>query len=140
MQCHSLPVSQSKRCHETACHKICNVIYKLLVIGKDVMREPFTTCAMSLAFCWEKMQWDCLSHNEQCHSLAVGHMTSCHETASHTTWNITHMLLVIGTDMMRLAFTKCACHSLPVNNKNIYDETAFHHNLQCCSHPVSYKE
>ena len=72
---HSLPVSHRKRCDETAFHKIWNVTNFLLVIGKDVMKLPFTECAMPLTSCqtYEKMWWDCLSQNVQCHSLTVGH-------------------------------------------------------------------
>ena len=51
MQCHSLADGKKKGCDETAFHKMCNVTHKLLVIGKDVMRLPFT--------------------NVQCHSQSV---------------------------------------------------------------------
>ena len=49
---HSQAVGHRKRCDETALHKMCNVTHLLLVMGKDVMRLPFTKCAMSLTCCW----------------------------------------------------------------------------------------
>ena len=71
VQCHSLsPVGHRKGCDETAFHKMsnvahillvigktafhkmCHVTHSLLVIGEDVMRLPFTICAMSLTTCW----------------------------------------------------------------------------------------
>ena len=48
VQCHPQTVGHRKRCDETAFHKMHNVTHKLLVIGKDVMRLPFTKCVMSL--------------------------------------------------------------------------------------------
>src|SRR6266576_2249447 len=76
----------------------------LLVIGEDVMRLPFTKCALLLTSFWslEKISQDCLSQNVQCHSLAVGHRKRCDETAFHKMCNVTHKLLVIGKDVMRL--------------------------------------
>ena len=88
MQCHSHAVGDRKRCDDSAFHKMCNITHKLLVIGKDVMRLPFTIV--------------------QCHSLAVGGRKRCDETGFHKMYNVTHLLLVIGTDVMRLSFTKCA--------------------------------
>ena len=48
-------------------------------------------------------------------------------TAFHTVCNVTHNLLVIAKDVMRLSFTKCALNdaSLPVGNRKRYNETAF---------------
>ena len=90
---------------------ICNVTHKLLVKGQDVQ--------------W----WDKLSQNLQCHSQAVGHRKRCCDAAFHRMCNVTHslfiirkmwwdchsqicnftnFLLVIGKDVMRLSFTKCA--------------------------------
>ena len=40
VQSHAQPVDHSL-CDETAFHKLCNGTHKLLVIGKDVMRQPF---------------------------------------------------------------------------------------------------
>ena len=127
-QCHSLAVGDRKRCNETAFHKMCNVTHKLLVIGKDVMRLSFTKCAMSLTTCWsyEKMWWDCLSQNVQYHSLAGGHWKGCDETVFHKMCNVTHKLLAIGKDVMRLPFTTCASHSLAVGHRKRCDETALH--------------
>src|SRR6266576_2066690 len=70
----------------------------LLVIGEDVMRLPFTKCALLLTSFWslEKISQECLSQNVQCHSLAVGHRKRCDETAFHKRFNVTHLLLVIG--------------------------------------------
>jgi hypothetical protein len=67
--CHSLPVGSRKRYDETAflkrCNdslpvgdwkgcddKMCNVTHKLLLKGKDMMRLPFTKCAISLTPWW----------------------------------------------------------------------------------------
>ena len=54
------------------------------------------------------MWWDFLSQNVQCHSLADDHGKRCHETTFHTMCNITHSLLIMVKDVMRLPFTKCA--------------------------------
>ena len=77
---------------------------------KDVMGMPFIKHAMSLTGCCsqEKMWWDCLSQNMQCYTPTVGHRKKCDETAFHKMCNVTHMLLVIGKDMMNLSFTKFA--------------------------------
>ena len=89
-----------------------NVQYHSLAVGhrKDLMRLPFRRCAMSLTSCWslEKIWWDCCSQNVQCHSLAVGHRKRSDETTFHKRCYVTHCLLVIGEDLMRLPFTKCA--------------------------------
>ena len=92
MPCHSLPIGHRKRCDESLSQNVpshslpvghrnkigfpnmCNVTHSLLVIGKDVMRLPFTshlthklklvmgTAVMRLPFT-----------NVQSHSHAVGH-------------------------------------------------------------------
>ena len=62
---------------------------KLLEIGREVMRLPFTKYAMSLTNCGS---W--------------GKVTG--ETSFHKMCNVTHKLLVIGKDVMRLPFTNCA--------------------------------
>ena len=87
MECHSHAVGHRKRCDEIALHQMCNVTHRLLVMGGDVMRLPFTV---------------------QGHSLAVGHRKGCGETVFHKMCNVTHFLLVIGKDVMRLSLTKCA--------------------------------
>ena len=56
----------------------------------------------------EKMWWDHLSRNVQCHSQAMGHRKRCDETAFHKMCNVAHLLLVIGKDAIRLPFTKYA--------------------------------
>ena len=108
---------------------MCNVTHFLLVKGKDVMRLPFTKCAISLTNCWswENMWSDCLSQNVQCDSQTVGHRKICNETAFYKMCNVTHILLVIGEDVTRLPFTKCpvalTCYS---GHRQRCDETAFH--------------
>ena len=37
---------------ETTFHNVCNVTYFLSIIGKDVVRLPSITCAISLTSCW----------------------------------------------------------------------------------------
>ncbi len=112
MWCHSQPVGYRKICHETAFHTMCNVTHNLLVIRKDDIRLPLTTCAISLTAClsYANMWWDSLSQNVQCHhSLAVvigKDVISL--TGFHQICNVTHNLLVIGKDVIRLPFTKCA--------------------------------
>ena len=129
MQCHSLAVGYRKRCDEIAFHKMCNVTHSLLVIGKDLMRLPFTKCVMSFTRC---------------------HGKRCDETAFHKMYNVTHSLSVIGKDVMnlcsscamfltycwsyknvmRLSFKNVQSHSLAVGHRKRCDETAFH-NAQC---------
>ena len=46
-QCHSQTIGYRKRCHEAIFHKMSNVTHKLLVIGRAMMRLPFTKCDMS---------------------------------------------------------------------------------------------
>jgi hypothetical protein len=67
------------------------------------------------------MWWDCLSRNVQCPSHAeVGHMESCDETAFHKICNVTHKLLVIGKNVMRLPHKMCAVtHRLLVIGKDV---------------------
>ena len=81
IECHSQAV-----CNETVSHKVCNVTHKLFVVGKDVMRVPFTTCAILLTSCWswETIWWYYPSPNVI----------------------VTHSLLIIWTDVMRFPSTK----------------------------------
>ena len=90
---------KGKGCDEIAFFKICNASYSLLVIGKGVMmiRLPFTKCAMS-------------------HSQTVGHRKRCDETTSQNAQCVTHRLLVIGKDVMRLPFTNVPFHSQTVGH------------------------
>ena len=91
VQCCLLPVAHMKRvCDEIASHKTCNVTHKLLVIGIDVIRLPFTN----------------MCHNTA-HLLLVIHRNRCDVTALHKVCNTTHSLLVIWKDVIRLPFTKC---------------------------------
>ena len=139
-QCHSLAVGHRKICDETAFSKMCNVTHLLLVIGKDVMRLPLPKFSMSLTCCWawERMWWDCLSHNVQCHSLPVGHgkqmwwdcLSQCVQCHS----------LAVGhrKDVMRLPFTKCTisltfCWSLEMMWWDCHSQ-----NVQCHSHSVGH--
>jgi len=123
LQCYSHTVDHKMIWSETAFH---NVTHSLLVIWKDVMRLPFTKCAMSLTRCWSKEEiwWDYLWQNVQCHSLAFGHRKRCDEAAFHKMCNVTHSLLVIGTDGMKL-FTNVHCHSQAMGHRKICDETSF---------------
>ena len=87
------PYWYRKRCEETAFHKMCNVTHFLFIIGKDVMRLPFTKFAMPLTGCWsyEKMWWDCLSQNVQCYSQTVGIGKYIQWLSGHNC-NVTHIL------------------------------------------------
>ena len=105
MKSHSLSVGH--RHNETAFHTIFNVTYFLLVIGKDVIRLPFT----------------------KCHSQADGHRERgerSDETAFHKVCNVTHKLLVIGQDVMCLSQNVQYHHSLPVSHRRRCDEIPFH--------------
>ena len=134
VQCHSQTVGHRRGYDKTAFHKMCNGAHSLLIIGKyvmrlplaqnlhfhsqtvghrkDVMTLPFTKHAMVvLTCCWsrEKTWWDCLSQNVQFHSLPVGHWKDLMTLPSmQKKSNVTHKLLVIGRDVMRLSFTKWA--------------------------------
>ena len=55
-------------------------------------------------------------------SLAVCHMKRCDETASQTTCNVTHFLLVVGNDVMRLLLQTVQCHTQAVDHRNRCDE------------------
>ena len=60
----------------------------------------------SLAVGHRKKMWrDCLSQIVQCNSLAGKRMWWDH---LHKIYNVTHILLVIGKDVMRLIFMRCA--------------------------------
>ena len=122
---HSLLVIWKKN-DVTGFHKLCNVTHLLLVTGKDVMRLPFTKYAMLLTRCWSQVKmWDCPSKNRQCHSLPVGHMKRCDETiALHKISNVTHFLLVIERETMKLPFTKCTMTSQTIGHRKGCDETA----------------
>ena len=153
VQSHSHSVGHRNRCHNTAFHNMCNLTHILFVIENDVIRLPFTKCAISLTSCWswEKVWWDCLSQNVQSHSLSVGHRKRCDETTFQRMCNVifTHKLLAItGKYVMRLPYIKCAMpltscwsqekmwwdclsqnvqyHSLAVGHRKSCDETAFH--------------
>ena len=88
------------------------------------MRLPFTKCAISLTDYWSKKRCDdkmcnvtlpggqkkrcddCLSQNMQCHSQTVGHRKRYDKSDFHKMSNVTHKLLIIGNDVMRLTYTK----------------------------------
>ena len=103
------------------------------------------------------MRWDCISQNVPCHSQPVGHRKGCDENAIHRMCKVTHSLLVIRKDVMRLFHKMCKvtdlllvigwdclsqnvqCHSLPVGDRKRCDETTFHKMyiiVQCHSHTV----
>ena len=112
VQCNSQTVGHHKRCDETTFHKICIVTHKLLVIGKCVMRLPYTKlCAMSLPAAHRK-RCDETAFHKNCkvaHSLLVLWKDVMNrETAFHEMWNATHLLLIIGKNVMRLPFTTWA--------------------------------
>ena len=65
----------------------------------------------------------CLSQNVQCHSLAGGHRKSVMKQ-SFINVQVTHNLLVMGKDVMRLSSTTCAISLTPYSCS--YDLTAFH--------------
>ena len=62
------------------------------------------------------MPWD---------SQAVGDRKKCDETAFHMC-NVTHILLVIGKDVMILSFRNVQCHSHSVGHRIACGETAIH--------------
>ena len=138
---HSQTVGHRKRCEETT-------FYKCVIYGTHSL--PVI----------KKMWWDCFPQNLQCYSQTVGDRNRCNLFLTSATigltccwsqkwmwWdclpqtcaiaNIAHRLLVIGKDMMRLHFAKCA-NSLPVDHRKRCNDTAFHKDVQCCSHPVSH--
>ena len=78
VQCHSLAVGDVITLHFT---KMCNVTHNLFkVIGKDVMRLPFTKCAMSPTLCW--------SQEKDVIRLPFTQM-----------YNVAHNLLIIGKEV-----------------------------------------
>ena len=72
------------------------------------------------------MCWDSLAQKVQCNSLAVGHRKRSDKIAFHKMCNVTHLLLVIRINVMRLASAEC--HSQTVGHrKRLCDEvTSFH--------------
>ena len=96
---------------------MCNVTHNLLVIGKDVMRLPFTTMCYvthSLLFT-RKIAMKVPFTNMQCHLQTVGHSKRCDETAFHKMCNAAHKLLIIGKDVMNLP-QNVKSHSLAVGH------------------------
>ena len=51
----------------------------------------------------------------QCHSQPV--MGNSDETAFHKMFNVTHMLMVVGKDVMRMSSQNVDCHSQPVDHR-----------------------
>ena len=101
-----------------------NVTHRLLVIGTEVMRLPFTQFATSLTACFpsEKLM--------KCHETVICNFTHCLfsiRKINETPWDclshnlVTHILLVIGKDVTQ----KVQCHSLAVGHRKICDENAF---------------
>src|SRR6266550_933732 len=81
---------------------MCNVTHSLLVVGKDVMRLPFTKCAMSLTTC---LSWETGLPSTKC----AMSLTNC---------------CIVGQYIMRLPFTKCAMSLTHCDMKRC-DESAF---------------
>ena len=94
---------------ENAGWKVCDITHKLLVKGRDEVRwlSQHVQCH-SLPISHRRIWMRLLLQNVQCHSLAVDHRERCNEPSFHKMSNITHFLLVIGKDMIRLPFTKSA--------------------------------
>ena len=114
LQCHSHPaimIGNRKRCDEVPIH-ICIVQCHL---PADHHRKRYDNTAFHkicsvthfLLVMGKYVMWpDCLSENVQC---------------------LSHLLLIIGTDMMRLPFTQyMQCHSLAIGHGKRCDEIAFH--------------
>ena len=70
----------------------------------------------------------------QCHKHSIGHMKRCNETDFHKMCNLTHKLLAIGKDVMRLPFRKCAMPSLAIGHRKRCDETVAYHKLYNVTH------
>jgi len=63
----------------------------------------------------------------QCHSQTVGDRRRFDEIAFHKMCNVTHKLLVIGEDLMRLPISQnVQCCSQPIGDREKCDETTFH--------------
>ena len=106
MECHSQTIGHRvigngvMRLHLTKC----TITHRLLVIGKDEMRMPFTkvhnhsqtvghkkmdetafTNVQSLTSCWSLERCEETAfHNVQCHSQAVEHSKRCDEVITFT--------------------------------------------------------
>ena len=108
VQCHSqAAVGHRSRCDETTFQKMCNVTHKLWVIGNDVMILPLTTHSLPIGH-RKRCDKAAFDKNVQCHSLPLGHRRRYDNTLFHKVWNVTHFLLVMEKDVIRLSFTKCA--------------------------------
>ena len=141
--CHSLAVGHRKRCDETAfprcamsltCywsyermwsiimlaafHKMCNVTHNLLVIGKDMIRLPFTefwnVTHTLLVIVQDVIR---LPFTKICNGTVHSHTVDHREiwlVCVFKTCNVTHSLFkVIRKDVMRLLLSECA-NPLPV--------------------------
>lgn len=98
-------------------HWMFNPTHFLLVIGKDVMRLPFTKIKMCnlthflpLVIWKDVMRMPFTIWYVWYHSQAVGYKKWCHETAFHKMYNLTHFLLFIGCNKN---FVKCAMPLTP---------------------------
>ena len=127
----SLPDIVQKMWWNCISQDICNVTHFLLAMGEDVMRLSHSNAQCDLlAVHWKRCNKtvttmhnvahrllvkgrDCLLQNVWCHSLAVGHIKGCDETAFYKVCKITYLLLVIGKHMMRLHFTECVMSLTP---------------------------
>ena len=131
MQYHSPPVGHQMRQgvrlpeKKMQCHTVTHI---LLVMGWDTMRLPCQKKLLTLCWSWDH-GWDIILHGKMCHSPPVGHgmrhgqpcirrnavpvthmlFGMWHDETARWKKNITHILLVIGRDMMRLlAKEKCS--------------------------------
>ena len=56
------------------------------------------------------------SQNVYCHSLAVGHQKRSDKTDFCKMCSVTHFLLVMGKDVIRLSWQNVQCHSQPISH------------------------
>ena len=112
-------------------------------MGKCVMRLPFIKSAMSLTGYWSLIgEGDGTVFHKlmQCHSLAVGHRKKCDIRLPFTKLcNVTHLLLVIGKDVMRVPYLSqnVQCHPPPVGRKL---KDVMRLGVQCHSLAVGHSE
>ena len=95
---------------------------------------PFTKCATSLTFCWEKKRCDEAAFHKMCvtHLLGKDVMSPFPKMCN---LSLTCCWSWEKKDMMKLPFMcNVTTHKLLVIGKERYGETAFH--VQCHSQPV----
>src|SRR6266576_2994373 len=72
----------------------------------------------------------------QCHSQAVGQGKRGDDSAFDKICNVTHSLLVIQKDVMRLPFTNVQSHSQTVGHKKRCDEVTVIHKMYNVTHSL----